>query len=60
MTKIIMSISDLQENIEEVIDEGLTVHITKDDSEEVIAVLVPIEEYEDLKEIRWMYEQLEK
>lgn len=58
-TKIIMSISILQEKIEEIIDEGLKVYVTENDSDEIIAVLIPIEEYEDLKETQWMYEQLQ-
>ncbi len=49
-TKIIMCVSDLQENLDEVIDECLTVYITHDDSEEIVAVLMPIEDYEDMED----------
>lgn len=44
---IIMSVSDIQENLDEILEEKMTVHITYDGSDEVVAVLIPIEEYEE-------------
>lgn len=46
--KIIMTVSDLQERLDEVIDEGLTVHVTYDESEEIVAVLLPLQDYEEM------------
>lgn len=60
-TKIIMNVSDLQEKLDEVIDERLTVHITHDDSEEIVAVLMPIEDYEDMvDEIDYLESEIQR
>lgn len=60
-TKIIMTVSDLQEKLDEVIDERITVHITYDDSEEIVAVLVPIESYEEIMdEIDYLESELQR
>jgi hypothetical protein len=45
MIKIVMTVSDLQKNLEKVIEEGLTVHITYDNLDEIVAVLVPFDEH---------------
>ena len=59
--KTIMTVSELQERLDEVIEDKLTVHITYDDSEEIVAVLMSIEDYEDmLNEINYLEKEVEQ
>ncbi len=44
-------VSDVQEHLEELIDAKLTVHIIdNEDYNKILAIMVPIEEYEEIQE----------
>ena len=45
-----MTVEEVQDRLEEILDEQMTVYI-KDDTDEIVAVLIPYEDYEEMKNI---------
>jgi len=57
--KEVMSIPEIQEHLDEILDLQVRVFIA-DDKGERVAVIVPMKEWEALQEVEWMYEDLKK